>query len=521
MDTINMKPEITLTKALLISVLPQHQQYYRPYQSHIDAQNLERVYQLTNEGKQINKHRLASVAGSIIAPTYTPIAEVYIPNGFQQMRFSFILEITVKSIYGVEKEIIRGFTDTMEMSYSGIIDPELKFFINSRTSLCGVLKQNNQYDVKSIKGDYNVLSGIIGNDAAVSLRPEDAVAYNQVGDMRNMGHEIIDDRIMLGSRAKMSNVNHNLPSSYLADICNGYIKGYRPIAEEHEYSTLDDYDQVISFVVNETTATSYFYNAMRLGYEPDNLGYIKDYFTFREINQTFPVSSNFWHVIKPDFTKQLTTPLECSQHWGGINSETNIAFQLTHMLPGIMSDYCLKKIRLTATNMTVGNHINISVMGYVTLVEGIMNEFLIQNLCGRIELDVIKGLFLQKASTFFVLMEVDLLGISYFEISINDGIKVPFTAPMFCSNFYSPMIGLDEEPLAQIADSVDIIARELLNNNITNMFNDRPFIAKQNNPIIPTPSTQKTITNIPKNNVFADTNQTPSVTTTPVNKYNF
>ncbi len=519
-----MKPVISLTKAVLIAVLPQHQQFYRPYHGNVDKEIMEKVYNSTNEGKTITRQRLSGVASSIIEPSFTPVAEVYIPNGFSEMRFAFIIELTIESVYGIEIEIIKGFTDTANISYSGFIDPNLKFFVNSKTLLSANKNINNDYNVKGLKGDYNVLNRVNNYDSAVSLVPESAVIYNQTGDMRNTGNIINDTRILLKTRSKLNNIKHNIPSHYLADVCNGYIKGYDPFTEPHEFGSLSPYDNILSFVTNETVSMSYFYSELNLGNEVDHTGYLKDYVTYSDINRVWPKHPSFWYVIKPAMNKQLRSPMENTQHWGGAIMETSIAFSLTHILPGIMSDYLLEKLRVTITNMTIGNQISIQPISYISIAKETMNELLMQNLCGRLELDVVNGLLLQKANSFFITMDIDLFNTSYFEIALDDGIKIPYSAPMFCDSYYSPMIGLDSEPLAQIADSVEIIAKELFTTQT--MFNDAPSINQIANNIIEPkiqsfiPNTATIPTNKFLNNQVSDNKVIPTSTLTiPPNKY--
>ena len=461
------QPNTQLTRAMLIFTPGQYEQFYRPFEGHLDGTNLNNILIATNEGKLLTPAAMASVASSIISPASTPIAQMAIPNGMREDRFAFFLEITTESIYAVEREIIKGFTDGCGVNpHTGSIDPNMRFHINSRTVIreSPVTNAYGTMPARDVRNDYSILAEIPGMLGATALRPEDAVAFQQVQQFRYGESDIRDTRTSLMGVAKQSNTQHCIPSHYLSDICNGYRKASNAqmVTEGNQYTEYEDgsslglHDNTLPFIRAESIQTSNFYNQMGNPNNPAS----SHTFTFGELNYVWPRKPDFWIKVMPQPGRRVASPLEYTEHWAGATVETSIAFSLTHILPALMTKLMLVELELTLTNMTMGNGVYIQPLNWVEMFEGVVTEDTLQFLCTQVEMDIVRGLLQPKAALFDVYMKVNLLSNSQFQISINGGDKIPYNAPMFCDSYYSPLIGMDDRNLKEISDNIENLAGE-------------------------------------------------------------
>jgi hypothetical protein len=463
--------EIKLTEAMLVYSPPQHDQYYRPYESYLDKQGLDSIKEATEEGTMVSSARLSKVASDIIFPSSTPQAKIQLPNGIKEGRYAFILVIEATFEHWVEKEIIRGFTDYLGVDNNNNIDPQMRFFINNIATIKEVRTPNNYsmypnagYQVSKPSLDSNVLAIIPEYTDAISLRPEDAVMWKQSQLMRMHSDNVNDSRSRLTSPlAKLSDRGNCIPSIYLNSIINGYRKGFSAISDldnnrfddEYDPST-DMYDNALIHISSGLINKSYLHNSL-----PKNNMRPSHEFTFDDLNRTWPRPKGFFKITKPSPKNQLFSPLLHTEHWDGATTETSVAFSLTHILPAIMSDFLLVGLCLEINNIGISRRPEICIGNYTEIVKGYNNISRLMDLQSRIELDVVHGLLLKKAVIFDINMVVNLTANSSFEISLNGGVKIPYNAPMFCDSYFSPLIGLNYNAVANISDNVEFIASEL------------------------------------------------------------
>ena len=59
-------------------------------------------------------------------------------------------------------------------------------------------------------------------------------------------------------------------------------------------------------------------------------------------------------------------------------------------------------------------------------------------------------------------LTVNILSESTFMISVDGKPAVPYSAPMYCDSYYSPIIGMDPTTLTNISNGVESIVVELM-----------------------------------------------------------
>jgi len=449
---------IELTGAVLIYVGGGHDVYHRPYDATVDGRAWNDIMHATDDGTRITPNALSGVAATILSPTFVHEGMVQIPNGMSNGRYAFVLEITADTIYGKEREIIRGFTDYDGVSpHTGAIDPQLKFHLNSRL----VIKQpeiTNAYGTVGqniLSKSQNILAEVPNNQNAIALRPEDAVTWKQTEVIRASGARCDDTRTMLCGIAKTSDRLHAFPSHYLSDICNGFLKG-NDLSTYSFNGNTDQLENVLGFVKSESIGVSYFYNALHT-YNPSSSHTV----SFADIMRRWPRDRDFWVTFMPKPGTALASSAWDTEHWGGATLETQIAYSLTHMLPALMAQHMLVELHITLTNMTPGNMVFIQPYWWRGMFEGTVTVNDIERIVGTVELDIVKGLLLSRVACFDISLSINLLSNSTFEISINGGNKISYNAPMYCDSYYSPMIGQNFNNLVNISNTIETLTDNL------------------------------------------------------------
>ena len=454
-----MLPNTQLTKAILIFCPPNHEQYYRPYESTIDGNAVKNMLDATNNGATLTPYTMASSAALILSPSVTPHDILQIPGGMQQGRYAFYLEVTTEDTAGIEREILSGFTN-----YDGInpstktIDPNMVFHLNSRTILrdhasvgyAGSVNRPIVFQAQS------VLAPIEAHRDAIAMRPEDVAAYGQnallhIGDAR-----VIDPRNSLSGIAKVADNRGAIPAHYLSNICTGYVLAHAEAVDNYNISEENIHTKAITNTRCQSISLSNFFNAFGRN-NPE----VSHQFTFKQLNDVWPRRNDFWNTIMPKPGTRLSSPLEHSEHWRGATVTTSIAFSLTHILPALMARVMMVGVEIHMSNETLDGSYHTVIMNHTPMFDGVVTPEHIKFLQNQLELDVIRGMLLNKVNTFNIKMHIDILTNSSFLISVNGEPAIPYTAPMFCDSYYSPMIGLEKSNLGEIANTVEILVGEL------------------------------------------------------------
>ena len=452
---------IELTKAYLMYIPPQHPIYQRQFEvAGIGDELFNKFLDITHDCQNLDYGTMAPIASSIINPSFVPSGKIQLPNGTENARLAFMLEIVTSDIFGVTKEIIEGYTNYVGVTNNSI-DPNMIFYLNSRILLNELPVVNSQGTAinRKLQYSHNILNRVPDNDSAVGLRPSDVVSFNQ---MEMLGNNCIDTRVVLADKPQPSFSFHNIPAYWLSDICSGYAKSTDPTADYNNFEHNRDanfsrHSDVMATVRTESLNLSSFYNSinertLRRG----------DTFTFADLNQTWPRHFDFYNIILPRPGSRPTSPLDNTEHWHGATIETSIVYSLTHMMPSIMRNMLLEKLVVSITNNTIGGRPLIQPISYHEMFAGSINQQTIHYLIGQIERHIVIGLLSSKAVMYNIMMEIDILGTSSFNISIDGKPPIPYVAPSFCDSVMSPMIGKN-------IHSLEIMAHELsgLTNGIT------------------------------------------------------
>lgn len=453
-----------ITKAILIWTPPQQEQYYRPFEANLNGDTLNRILVATDNGSLLTSAAMAPAASGIISPSTIPKEQLMIPGGMSEGRYAFFIEITVDGIFGKRRELITGFTDRDGVNRAtGSIDPNMQFHVNSIIEISDyeTVGSAGRKINSRVLNSSQVLADRPSQNKVFAMRPEDVVSNGQVSLMMQGGdNSVMDFRNQLNGAALMSDRSNAIPSKYLSTVCQGYINAGNAVA--HDFTDNDEnmYNEALSNLHSSTVTISAFYTGLGI------LDALSSHtFTFAQINNAWPRTNEFWSKITPRPGSTLTSPIEYSERWTGANLETSIAFSLTHMMPSLMSRLMLMELELEITNMTLDGRPNCGIINHTPMFDGVVTPQHLQYLQNQMEMEVIKGLLDSITNTFQIRIYVNLLTTSKFDISINGQPAIPYVAPMYCDSYYSPVLGLENNSLNVINESVETLVNHLSPNS--------------------------------------------------------
>ena len=445
-------------KMFLIPISGQHQQYHRPYESHLDGDNMQQLMNSTNGGQHVDPSSLMGVSGNILAPSVLPQGEIVIPNGFQETRYAFFLEVMVTGIFGVRREVYSGYTNYSGITSSGAIDPNMEFYINGFVEIAEVTQvgPHGQQMSMNSRGSYQVLSTVEKPIAPImTIRPQDVVGYGQLGLVTKGGRGVSDLRTQISSAPKLSSTDNLLTNEYLSKMCTSYMNAATQVGDDFGSGASDLYNAAYSYTLVPSFEENKFVRAVgRQGMANGCM------FTYGDIERLWTLSDSFCIMAQSDSNGLLANPLEYTQHWAGANVETSVAAGLSNTLPPLLSKYLLISAEVECTNIH-GGQPSVVLYDYVEMFPNSFSAAQLKALENEILHHVVNGMMDKLSNSFYLKLSLRILSNSLFEISLNGAAFVPYVVPMYCGSLLSPMLTTDTGSLYDMGVTVENIVSHL------------------------------------------------------------
>ena len=457
---------VELTQALLIYVPPQHKQYHRPFNISISPDDVNELQVSTDEGMNITNRTVSSVASRILNPSATPEGEAYVENGFETPRFAFFLEITYTGAFGRRREIVTGFTNYAGITAQGSLDPNMRFYVNGRQDLGDVIQGTGKHVGTQVMHTDSLLPHYDRNLGVdyYSLRPVDIAKTGQLNTyipQDEPGVMTINTMSSLNNRPAAADRSSVLPSCYLSRLLNTYREA-NGVDQEVGGGGLGSaayYKEVTGSLQEKSPEVSQYYTALALG-DPTK----SNTFTLSQINARWPRDNGFWQKVMPGPRSKLTSPLEHTEHWHGATTETMIAYQLTHAMPALMMGLMIWQAELTITNQTPTGQISVGILSMHSMFEGALTRQRAQLFERQLVEDLVKGSITSRCNSFNIHLTVNVMNGFDIKVSVNGQPTVPYSAPLFCDSFYSPLIGVGQNSLDQLTDGLENLVGYVLPN---------------------------------------------------------
>lgn len=452
-----MNNKLIITKLLMQETGTYDTMYRRSFNAslnNIDADTIiSRVNQKHQRGSSVSTYDpqlLAGVSGNIIQYSGVDEGPIDIINGWDTKRIRFLLEVEVSYNTGsVEIYYFQGYTDHLGISFSGNLDENMIFQINSFTRL------NRQADTYNSNGhrtrDIVTESSqiIIPNftshsesdfrhNSLFSMRPCDMFSGIQshslvTNDDQDIDGNLLDGRVMFNEPVKSRRQN-NIASNYLGKIMTSYSSGQ--LLSDYGNSDIDILERSISCCREEDFIENPFFRAMSS---------IKGLaggtrFTYKDLLLLDPNTVNVSQFISlaPTQKRTQSQPGEMCG-WNDATRESVVATMLSNSVSAIMMDLMINNIHFRTTNNDLNAKVTTHIIDSSTMIVGdVRRNFDMFKL--RLETEILPDVSFNNEEVFEIEMIADLYGETRLNFSLGNQPIVSYVTPSFCDSLLTPVM---------------------------------------------------------------------------------
>lgn len=432
-------PQVRIKRMIIRDTGLYHQQYLRPFQAETNA-NVLNFVQNHDPRTPLDANGLAAVANQFITPSWQAGAPVEIENGFGEARFRFMMEVETTNGLYTTTELVMGYTNYKGVSnISGMtnhFDPNMEFYINSITK---IRVQNNQQgnQTMTMLANNHILTGnTVSYHAGTYQDHMRNLLPSKI--LSNMSLRQFDHGLMLTDTGidvntpLLSNRNNGSASQYLGKL----IGGYQQSLTTPDYEGGDSYRNLLNSTINrvgETPVSDMSFMTVLSGI----YNQMTNVFTLRDLQGLDP---NVQNIIKPLFSTTFTDYRANTDQATGADYGTRMALILNSAIPGIMMDYTLTSLNITATNRTINGQTFI-VADKPHSFCGVDLSFQLESVKNRIVTEVLNSATFNNQIDYDLKMTCNLTGDTIIQLAINgSNIHTPYVFPTYCDALFSPML---------------------------------------------------------------------------------
>lgn len=447
-----MQPDgkFVIKQLLMIATNPCKPIYNRSYTLNATNQILEKLYYLArpqgSSSHTITDTELATSLPEIIDMDPAISGEANIPNGWGTERLRFIMEVEHEFMGSLVGAYIQGFTEHHETSYSNLIDPNMKFYINSITTVIKRIDPVTHAMVVQPYSSYNILSnmdsaelGPVQTNYKKLIRPQDIFGNFYLNEKYTSGEDVIynlSDELTPNNTATSRRLNNN-PINYLAKSMEAYRCG--KISTDVSWDTQSAMENAKSSVAEPTLANNPFLFALT------NLtGMVSpSYFTLDMLMRMDP---NITQRVKKfnrgqaPVTTQYNTMLNTENPAETIQPtiENLRALFLVNIISSLCVDCLISKCTISLSNSTGEPIVFITDPG--SIIENLNMISFLEKLEVKIKQLVMPKLTEYNQLLVEAFISCDILGDFTVGISINNNPMEVYRYPVYADGLFTPMI---------------------------------------------------------------------------------
>ena len=363
-----MANQINIVRVMLQESGTYNRQFSRPYEVVTTNDRMAALNTLedrignvcrTNPIAKIEGNLLSGLCSNLVVPSAAYDRELIIPNGWNESRLRFVVEVHIQTHFGTDVYFMQGFTDYVGVSLQGTADPKMTFFINS------FIKVNRSQDFTGmnpmgfrdvITESYQVVNGQFhsqqGHTQVYGLRPEDVIAGIQSNYLSGMasnytGATVADVRINKAGESLRSRRANGIPSNFLSKLVDSYRSA--TTLADFGNGTDDIYSRAMQNCYEGTVYENPFIRAI------SNIKQIPNstFFTLEDLAKIDPTVGERTHFQQMMETVRLHRIGDTDDNWAQPRLETQLATIATHAVSGLMIDNMLVYVNMHTTTLTI------------------------------------------------------------------------------------------------------------------------------------------------------------------------
>jgi hypothetical protein len=478
------------SQCVMIETSRYQDMYLRPYETHYDIQTEKLLDEYTDGGTNISAAAVSRVSNLFLKPAAMPESNVVIANGFDEKRYSFMIQIETQGrLAGSLITVLTGYTDyagSVNLRGGRALDPNMRLYFNSlyvyrneetatRHGIQQVssMSRGSQIAHNSSNGSNNPYSGY--NNPVYMARPEDVSSMLSfqndpvMSEFRN--HGAGDNRNLLTSAPRASKRGNASRSSYLSDILTNF-RSANLAADAVDNSDIWAEARTLGRETSLNESALFLTLSMQTDYT--STGSI----TYGDLCDVVQNLDNCTDVL--DSRSAYT--IDSTSNWANATFEAQAATIIQQATSAIMSDCLLMGVHFIAHNDTLDGNIDIIVPGFQSYNSKMDMTKNIQRFIDRLFVEVMSDVSVQNQQRFSVDCKIELMYEAAISISIDGGPEELFIAPAFCDALYAATLTNNQSMVENIASDIDMMVGSL-----EGLHHSQEYISSGNSRIV-TPS---------------------------------
>ena len=413
----------------------------------------------------------------LLTRTNTPTTMIEIANGWDTVRLRFLMEVVVPEAEQQEMvSYIQGYTEYHDPSMSGMVDPNMTWYINSIVNVRRSVNPATGVINTRAVGNYNIIYDHFNDtfsidldsvDNLVTVRPSDII--NQLDNIYQYGQveddvQALDTRNNFKINPKLADRKHNLPVTHVTDTINK-LNASKSIMDITTDFTDVLRDSAAMLSNKHLLAIPFIAAITNLSQSPT----VKVSFTLNDLIALDPgVNERITMVTNDHNYATLDRPPSIldSEQTAGLESgniETKIAVEVADSVSSLLSECMLQSITFTVTNLTMDSAPVLVPTDVKSFIDGL-------------DIPAYTNIFIQKFNEIVmptitqnsligveIYVTADLLGDTTVAVGINGQPNVVYRLPTFADSLFAPVIA-DQYGVANLAEGYN----ELISNVIVN-----------------------------------------------------
>lgn len=443
----------------------------RTYTTNCNQQTIDRVVDIMHPDgrnlKHVTEAEVATHVPSIVTLSSVPNKITKIHNGWGIERLQFLLEVDSNMGNNIFTSYIQGYSDYNDVSYSNHIDPRIRYYINSITTVSKIPDPTTGTYITRPYMSFNVIRDELGKEVInfdnnmthdVLVRPSDL--YKNMYFTNDYGNgevkPINTTDLVTPTQAHVSRKSNANPVKYFTNIVNGYISGK---------DTAEISNNVADILRSAASCTADgIYTNLAFVRSLTNLNgdLTPTSFTIMDLEMLDPsIAHKTNYITRDNYINlgQFNTMLD--------TNDTADAFQptvlntkaqhLASVIPSIMIETFITDLTISITNI-MGEPI-ITPLLFNTFIDGIDTTAYINRLIHKLQLEVVPYITDFGASSVEILFTSNIMGDTTISLNINNSGNLIYRFPTFCDSLYTPVISnrdrstLIQNDLTQIVDA--------------------------------------------------------------------
>lgn len=455
MQPYNQEPDnITIKKFIITETRNNYQDVYRRNFSinlnHRDLEKLEEMVHPTSSLKNytISESEVVKELPEVINMTSGVSGMAKIDNGWQTTRGRFIMEVEMSFNGTVMIYYIQGYTNYLELSHTGILDPEIIYYINSITHFHKTYHPITKQLGCKMLGTFDIIRKngetyyeYTNADTEYLVRPVDIITQLYSDDELQMANTTVNTMSIL-NKDVVSNKHNNNPLKYFTNTINAFTGARMEMQDTIIPGDIlkNASTQVREPMMLENGFINKLYNITGDTFPTS--------FKIRDLEQMDSTIGSRINVITRDgyaLPEQFNTMLDTDVTESTINPtfENKQASLISNMLPSIMADCTLGKIDMSLTNKNMTDEVIIA--DAKSLVDEFDPVIVLNKFKHLVNVTLFPLLSLQGQMMFDCFISCTLvgdltIGIQYYTSYNNNG-PIIYRFPLYAGGLFSPVIG--------------------------------------------------------------------------------